>query len=224
MDNKKKIIFLAFVMILFVTTPTEALILINEILADPPAGSNGDANADGVRSAIDDEFIELLNYGDHAVDISGWYVTDAAQTRHLFPASTSLSAYGYFVIFGGGSPSLSEIDWQIAISGSLGLNNSGDTVTLFDSGSTVMSQVVYGSLADKDSSIVRFPEGIGTEFVLHSSLEQSQGALYSPGTGVDGNSLNHSSNNASNNAVVPEIATILYFGLGGMALLFRRKA
>ena len=35
----------------------DAVIVISEILADPPAGAAGDANGDGVTSSNDDEFI-----------------------------------------------------------------------------------------------------------------------------------------------------------------------
>ena len=47
-------------------------ILINEVLADPPAGIAGDANHDGTRSATQDEFVELVNTTTRDIDISGY--------------------------------------------------------------------------------------------------------------------------------------------------------
>src|SRR5262249_7623431 len=44
--------------VLNVVPPT---LIVNEVLADPPAGSDGDANHDGTRDAAQDEFIEIVN-------------------------------------------------------------------------------------------------------------------------------------------------------------------
>jgi len=103
----------------------EAFIVINEFLADPAADLSGDSNQDGVRSGSADEFIEILNFSDTAMDISGWSLTDAVSTRHVFPSTTVLSSFEYLVVFAGGSPNLPGIDWQVASSGFLGLNNEG---------------------------------------------------------------------------------------------------
>ena len=59
-------------------------LVINEINADVapdnPATTaiEGDANRDGVRDSDDDEFVELLNNSNNAVDVSGVVVADAA--------------------------------------------------------------------------------------------------------------------------------------------------
>ena len=49
-------------------------VIINEIMFSVPWGQKGDANGDGIRSPRSDEFIELVNAGDTAVDISGWQI------------------------------------------------------------------------------------------------------------------------------------------------------
>ena len=49
-----------------------AVLLINEVLADPPA-LIGDANRDGTISATQDEFVELVNTGSDPVPL-GWSV------------------------------------------------------------------------------------------------------------------------------------------------------
>ncbi|MFC1526504.1 hypothetical protein ACFL6X_06815, partial [Candidatus Latescibacterota bacterium] len=51
-------------------------VLIDEILADPPSGEEGDANGDGARHSYHDEFIELRNAGSDSVSVGGWRMGD----------------------------------------------------------------------------------------------------------------------------------------------------
>jgi hypothetical protein len=64
--------------------------IINEYLADPPSGTAGDANGDGVTSATQDEFIELVNAASAPLNIGGFSVGDALQTRFTFPPGASI--------------------------------------------------------------------------------------------------------------------------------------
>lgn len=162
----------------------ETVIVINEILADPPSGEAGDANGDGVRNSNHDEFVELLNIGRFAVDLSGIQLFDqgsSASNRFSFPNGTLLPGYARIVLFGGGTPagmgSLVFVD-DGKIGG--GLRNSGDVLILLDSitGDT-LSTVGYGSEGGKDQSLVRYPEGTG-EFLLHSEFPGT-GNRFSPG-------------------------------------------
>lgn len=184
----------------------QAFVVINEFLADPAAGLAGDANNDGVRSASDDEFVEILNYGASAVDLSGWRIRDAVFIRHILPAPTTLLPYEYMVIFGGGLPSLPGVNWQLASTGTLSLNNGGDTVSLLNTSDVIMNQVIYGGEGNNDQSLVRFPEGTGIGFVLHTSPPQAD-ALFSPGRSMDGEPFFP--------VAVPEPLTLVYFVLGG---------
>jgi hypothetical protein len=52
-----------FLAILSLSTETQAAVVIDEVLADPPSGDTGDANRDGARKTYEDEFIELYNTG-----------------------------------------------------------------------------------------------------------------------------------------------------------------
>jgi hypothetical protein len=45
---------------------------IDEILADPPVGIDGDSNGDGVREGFGDEFVEIVNEDVRTIDISLW--------------------------------------------------------------------------------------------------------------------------------------------------------
>lgn len=222
---RKYILFLIFALLLTTASSANASVILNEIFADPATDLTGDANMDGVRSGSDDEFVELLNNGPDETDISGWYISDATSTRHIFPPNTVLSPYSFLVVFGGGTPQLDGVNWQVASSGGLGLNNSGDTVSLFNAEPQLIDSVVYGSIGGNDQSITLFPDGEATEFVLHSTLEESQGALFSPGTSVDSRLvLNFDQNEESpTNPVVPELPPLVYFGLGWGSLLLKRK-
>lgn len=203
----------------------EASVIFNEIFADPPSGLTGDANNDGTRSATQDEFLELLNIGLNDVDVSGWSISDSMSIRHVFPSDTIISPSTFLVVFGGGNPVLPEINWQVASKGSLGLNNGGDSVTLLNADSQLIDQVIYDGIGNKDQSITLFPDGEGSEFFLHSTLEEAQGALFSPGTSVDFRlSLAVvEEEEIPNNPAVPELPTLIYFMSGWIPYLLRGK-
>ena len=155
-------------------------VTVNELLADP--GSVVDANCDGVINSDDDEFVEIVNLGPGSFDLSGATLEDAVSVRHTFPAGTVLAELESVIVFGGGSPpanlrNTSGPAWCVDVSSraaiqvatSLSLNNSGDTVTLRDSGGAVLAVADYGSVADGDQSIVLDPELIGGTYVKHST-------------------------------------------------------
>lgn len=202
--------------------PAPAFVVINEFLADPAAGLAGDANKDGVRSASQDEFIEILNYGFNPVDLTGWSLADALATRHVFPQETILSPYQYLVIFGGGAPQLDGIFWQLATTGALSLNNTNETIFLRDANAYVIDQVYYGNEGNNDQSLTRYPEGASTIFVEHKSLPQSAGAVFSPGTGVDGKPLVVSPAEPLAAVAIPELPTLIYGILGALGMARRR--
>ena len=166
-------------------------LVINEIHADPDA-TLGDANGDGTRSASDDEFVELANTTDAPLDISGWTVADTVGVRHVFAAGTVLPAGEVTVVFGGGTPTGAFGNATAlglvftASTGSLSLNNTGDTITVADAAGALVQQVSYGSEGGNNQSLVRDPDASDAPFVLHSTATGSGGSLYSPGTRTDG--------------------------------------
>ncbi len=163
--------------------PGAGTILVSEVLADPAAGA--DPNGDGTASTTNDEFVEIINVAGQAVDLSGMTLRDAVGVRHTFPPGTILPSFGMLVVFGGGTPTglFGGAVVQVASTGTLGLNNDGDTLTLH-SGSTVIDTVTYGTIGNMDQAIVRD----GTGWVLHSTIPGSAGA-YSPGLFSDGYAL-----------------------------------
>ncbi|WP_298914184.1 ExeM/NucH family extracellular endonuclease [uncultured Roseobacter sp.] len=163
------------------------MLAINEIHADPAADLTGDANGDGTRSATDDEFIEIVNTGSEEADLSGVTLSDAVGLRHTFADGTILAVGAAIVVFGGGTPTGDFGGAQVvtASSGSLGLNNGGDTVTLANADGTLIQEVVYGSEGGNNQSVTRDPDLDGA-FVQHTDASGAEGAIYSPGSQVNG--------------------------------------
>jgi hypothetical protein len=146
-------------------------VIINEILADPPADLAGDANRDGERDASDDEFIEIINCGSSPIDLSGWSISDAVAVKHVFPGGGFMVLPGEFVtIFGGGVPTGFDGKVYTASTGSLGLTNSADVVSLFDSAGSLMDIHSYGSEGGKDQSMMRYPDCSG-DWMLPSEAD-----------------------------------------------------
>ena len=218
MKIQKKCLVLFF--ILFVVGAinprgARAFIVINEILADPPTGIVGDANGDGVGSSTQDEFIELLNFGEGDQDLSGWYLNDAVKTRHVFPSGTTLLSDRYLVVFGGGAPVLPGVNYQLASTGTLSLNNTAEEVFLYTNSGELIDHVNYSAEGGKNQSLARYPEGNGSGMVLHSTISAAQGKLFSPGRSVDGQ--------LTFAVPVPELPGHWCFVLAGMAVVVRNK-
>lgn len=172
--------------------------IINEVLFDPASGTDGDANGDGTRSALDDEFIEFVNDLDVAFDLSGYTVYDATALgdnvpRHTFPPGTIVPPGGVYILFGGGTPtgSFGGAQFDIASGGQINLSNSGDVITILDDLGNVFltfdtdvegTGINFGD----NQSVTRAPDVTGM-FTLHSTANPS--LLFSPGTKADGSNF-----------------------------------
>ncbi len=116
---------------LSVPSPQPGIVLINEVLAMPESGQS--------------EMVELYNLGELAVDVSGWLVDDGSDSNAPFRIAngTIIQPYNFAVV-----------------SGTLSLNNDGDTVRLF-SGTTLIDSWTYTS-AQSGLSAARMPDGSTT--------------------------------------------------------------
>jgi lamin tail-like protein len=158
-----------------VVTARAANVVLNEILANE-AGS-----------ATAGEFIELVNLGNASANLGGWTLADGVATRHTFTAATTLAPGRALVVFGGASAIPAGLGNAVAASsGTLGLNNTGDVVTLRTADGATRAVVDYGSeLSASDGvSMNLSPEGTASgQYVLHSSLSA---APASPGARTSG--------------------------------------
>ena len=145
-------------------------LVINELLPDPEE----DTNQDGVVSAAD-EFVEIYNTGDVAVDVAGYALFDASNSgaRFVFPQGTSLDARERFVVFGGGKPEAMNMSCAFGTArGFLGLNSTrAETVTLRDPAGRVVAQASY-EVAPQGESLVLHPAGnLAGGYRTHTSVE-----------------------------------------------------
>ncbi len=161
-------------------------LLLNEINADPDS-SSGDANGDGTINSSADEFLEFINVSGKALDVSGWTISDKSSSRHTIANNTVLDPGQALVVFGAGTPTgdFAKSVVQVASSGSLGLNNSSDTITVNDGSSNVL--VVSYSGAGSNQSITLTPESINGSYAQHETADTIDSSSFSPGTQVDGN-------------------------------------
>jgi hypothetical protein len=122
-------------------------VVINEIMYAPTTSQNGSLN----------EWVELYNYGDASVDISGWKVTDN-HGKYTFPSGTVIPPGGYIVVcrrtnlfwdYYGNSSRYSEAEIVLQNhdyvygNATFVLSNSGDDVILEDANGNVIDWVHY---------------------------------------------------------------------------------
>jgi len=154
-----------------------AKVIVNEILANEP-GSNVAA-----------EFVELVNTGGTPADLGGWTLSDSVSVRHTFAAGTLLAPGKALVVFGGATAIPAGVAGVAASTGSLGLNNTTDTVTLRDAAGTQIDGFAFpATLSAVDGvSMNRGTDADPTAgFVLHTAL--SSGSA-SPGNRTNGTSF-----------------------------------
>jgi hypothetical protein len=166
--------FSAILCVMGLVSASPAQVHLNEILADPGTDWNGDGTVDSKL----DEWVEIINIGTTPVDLSTYRISDAAAgTTFRFALSGTLAPGAVKVYFGS-----DVVAWQAANSVSqlgLSLNNSGDTVFLYDvTGSTpdVADSYTYASAEVlNDRSVGRMPNGTGN-WVIFDGLNPYKGA------------------------------------------------
>lgn len=123
-------------------------LVLHEIMADPPPGTAGDANRDGVRRTQDEQFIEIVNAGDAPLCLAGWTLEDASgRGGHLFPLGRALAPGKAVVVFGGGVPTgaFGDADVQRATARrGLNLDSASEVLTLRDANGATVERLSWG--------------------------------------------------------------------------------
>lgn len=170
-------------------------LIINEICYDPWNNAlDGDTNGDGQYAQAEDEFLELYNTTGRNLDISGYTIYDAenlliATPNHTVPAGTVIPPGGVYVLFGGGTPTgtFGGAVVQTSTFGDLNMNNSGDTVYIFDAMGIGIDTFDIEPLSNNpNESYTRNPDITGA-FEQHGD---NTPILFSPGTKIDGTPFN----------------------------------
>ncbi|MFC1482886.1 lamin tail domain-containing protein [Candidatus Margulisiibacteriota bacterium] len=171
-------------------SPNPGDISINEFLYDPAPDASGDANKDSVINPLEDEFIEIVNISSKKIKLDGCTIEDSGSIRHTFPEETIINPMQAVVIFGGGSlmgSNANELQ-QLASTGALSLNNTGDTITI-KNGETILESLSYTSAIGNNESVNKLPEcdPLGT-LTPHTSITGNIGTC-SPGTLASGDNF-----------------------------------
>jgi hypothetical protein len=125
---------------------TARMVVLNEILASP--------------ASEDREFIELYNNGSTDVHLAGWKLSEiSGSTEKFYTISTTTGAFK--TVSQSGS-TIIPVHGFLAfyLSDSTALNNTGDTIKLYDNSSTLLDTHKYPAVP-VGKSVVRFPDGIG---------------------------------------------------------------
>lgn len=151
------------------TGGVRASVVINELLADP-ASDWSPSDGDLIADPVDDEWLEIFNAGPGPVDITGWRLRDALSDSSWKYGFDGIMYPGEFIVVYGNE----AYEWEGEhgyLRNGLGMNNSGDTMTLVRSDlTTVVDTTAYvGSQVKDDRSYGRFPDA-GGEWVVFDAL------------------------------------------------------
>jgi hypothetical protein len=133
-------------------------IVVNEALPNPEGSDS------------DQEFIEIVNVGNLTVDLTNWTVGDAVNPRrHVFDDDFLLEPGAFVVVYDGGDHT--DVNGAInASSGSLALNNTGDSATLFNNNNEVVSSVQWSSSTSGVSWNRSVDGDPGSDLTLHTNV------------------------------------------------------
>ncbi len=140
--------------------PVAGDVVINEVLASNLAG---DTDFDGEF----DDWIELYNNTNSAIDLSTYYLTDDGTnfTQWQFPSGTTLPASGYVTVWA------DKDDLQVGLHANFKLSSLGESLYLLNN-NTIVDQVTFGAQTD-DISYGRYVNGTGS-FIFMSPTFSSQ--------------------------------------------------
>ncbi len=141
-------------------------IVINEFMA---SNSNVVSDQDGDF----DDWIEIYNKGSQTIDISGYHLSDDADslTIFTFPSGTTIPSNSYLVVWA--DKDLSQSGYHADFK----LSSSGETIYLSDASMTILNEVTFPA-QNTDESYGRYPNGTGPYQVMFPTF----GAINPPST------------------------------------------
>jgi len=159
-------------------------VLVNEIFANPGGTiETGDANRDSSANALEDEFIEIVNVGDEAVDLSGWQLGDGSGPAFTFPGGYQIASNAIVAVFGGGDlthapgyaddPMMTRV---FAAGGMLGdgLDESGDYVVLLSPDGSYDAYLAFGNKSNMGPPDAPAYQGVEWEFETNIAATADQ--------------------------------------------------
>jgi hypothetical protein len=188
----KKNILILFLSLFFGIT-AQGQLIINEVLYDPSNNLlDGDANGDGIYSQTQDEFIELVNIGTSALNVSGYQIWDdtlIGTAVYTIPNGTIIPPQGALIIFGGGTP-IGLFGGAIVLvdndSTGLSFANSGEKIAIKNNTGTTILTFDSDALSNNpNESYTRNPDLTGS-FVQHASINTLK---FTPGKKVNGDNF-----------------------------------
>lgn len=167
----------------YLVEPSQAAnkdIVINEIMA-----ANNTAVAD--NNGEYDDWIEIHNKSNTAIDISGWFITDDQFNlkKHVFPNGTIINPQGYYILWA------DEDGSQGSDHANFKLSSGGEELLLMNSNLEIVDELLWGNLP-ADSGYARNPNATGNFVVKHQTwalnnnwavgienvIDESQFAIY----------------------------------------------
>ena len=129
-------------------------IAVNELLPNP--NGTQDYNGDGNFTDSGDEFIEIYNYGDVEIDMTGWTIKDGNTIEMIDGTVIGPGEYMYFVSGDKSGDYGKEWDgsWP-------SLTNGGDEIRIYNDRDVVVDEFVYTS-STEGKSWSRVPDGTGS--------------------------------------------------------------
>ncbi len=180
----------------YVPSEAEQQVAITEFLANPTGKTTAvhynplhrETPSDSNVLSVEDEFVEIANLGQADVDMAGWSLSDAVALRSNFYEGDVLAKRGAVIVYGGRSSGSEPVlgDDVLALpatesTSGLGLNNSGDTITLRNADGHVIDRIKFGKPSSK-GSMTRH-SGLNGAFADHSTVAD---AAVSAGTWPSG--------------------------------------
>jgi len=148
-------------------------LVINELLA-----SNDVIAAD--QDGEFDDWIELYNNGDSAIDLAGYSLSDDPEdlTKWTFPSETTIPAGGYVVVWADSD------DDQVGLHASFKLSADGESVVLSNTEGEIIDEVTFAEQTT-DISYGRYPNGTGEFQVMEPTIGAENSSSTST-TQIDG--------------------------------------